>query len=119
MRIALTAAALLMLCGTAMAQSIDKFREDFVRNFGESCLKTQRAAPENASQPDAVIVKYCGCVTRHAPEIITVDDLMEISRTGKRSREMQMKLNSMGEACLAWMNGEVTDETADEPRVKR
>ena len=80
----------------AVAQTIDQFRGEFVKSFGDECLKIQRSAPANANVADVLVVKYCGCVTKHAPEVVTVDDLMDINKTGQRSRNLQNKLNALG-----------------------
>ncbi len=94
----------------ASAQTIDQFKDNFVRVFGEQCLSTQRASAENASLPDETIVKYCGCVTRHAPEVVTYEDLQVIEKTGQRGRGLQNKLNALGKTCAEWMRGEVRDD---------
>lgn len=104
-----------LLCATivaavpACAQTINEFRENFMSTFGDECLRTQRAAPGNSGVSDDIIVKYCGCMSRHAPEFVTMDDIMEIARTGQRGRELQKRLNAAGEACAAWIRGEVVD----------
>ena len=119
MRALLSATVFVLLAGSAAGQSINEFKDNFVRTFGDQCLQTQRAPPENANLPDEVVVKYCGCVTRHAPEVITMDDFAELARTGKRGRELQNKLNAFGKTCVEWIRGEVRDDGPIEPKDRR
>ena len=108
MRFVLICAALAAVA-PACAQTINEFRDKFMRTFGDECLRTQRAAPGNAGVSDDIIVKYCGCMSRHAPEFVTMDDILELARTGQRGRDLQKKLNAAGDACAAWIRGEVVD----------
>jgi hypothetical protein len=112
MRFVLICAALLA-AAPAFAQSVRDFGRDFEKSMNEDCLRRQRAAPVNAGLPDAMLVKYCGCIARHAPDIFSMEDLMEIARTGQRGRDLQNKLNAAGEACMAWVNGEISDEMVE------
>lgn len=100
---------ILVATGSAFAQTVNDFRDNFIRTFGDQCLRTQRAAPGNSGVSDEIIVKYCDCMARHAPEFVTMDDLTELARTGQRGRELQNKLNAAGDACAAWIRGEVVD----------
>ena len=56
--------------GNAIAQNnwSAEDREIFTRRATQTCFETQRAAPENASNPDGVLIAYCRCTAAHVAE---------------------------------------------------
>jgi hypothetical protein len=93
----------------ATAQTIDQFRNVWIDGVRTNCVTTQRASSENQRVTDGQIAQYCDCVARHSAEVITIDEVFELHRTGQRPPDMQKKLNAMGETCVEVILGRVKD----------
>jgi len=83
----------------ALAQSIDEFSAAFLVGMEKECSSTQRADPKNRNISGRQIAQYCNCVATHSLEVITIDEMLTLERTGQRPTSMQNKLNALGQTC--------------------
>jgi hypothetical protein len=93
----------------ASAQTLDSFSSKFAIAVERECIPYQRAAPLNAKMSDAQIAQYCSCVARHSIEVVTLEEIIELQKTGQRPRSMQIKLNALGTTCVEVLMGKTKD----------
>lgn len=92
------------------AQTIQEFSAYWTDTISKECQPTQRAAPENSKLTDAQLAQYCGCIGRHSAEVVTMNEVFELSKTGQRPKSMQQKLNALGATCTEVVMGKTKDE---------
>jgi len=99
----------LLMAGSASAQTLDNFSKSFAAGLEKECNSIQRANPQNQNLTDGQIGQYCNCVARHSLEVITMDEIFSLQKTGERPPSMQRKLNALGETCVDVLLGKVRD----------
>jgi hypothetical protein len=106
----LIAAALALSSAGAFAQTLEKFGASFADQMDKECRAIQFAAPQNQRMSVGQIAQYCSCIARHSVEVITMDEIFSLQRSGQRPDSMQKKLNAMGQACADVVSGKAIDQ---------
>ncbi len=101
MKVFTAAAIAALIVPPAGAQTKNEMKELYAtvlrNNFYKSCLAKQRAAPENFQLSGETIVKFCGCVMEHLPEIITFEEAT--SSKHPKNRNFPKQLDDAAMAC--------------------
>ena len=88
-------------------QTVDKtkFGDRAKEGFKKSCIANQISAKDNENVSSDIVVRYCDCVARHGIEVLSVQEFEEAAREGHPSREVQIKLNALGQSCASCISG--------------
>ena len=92
----------------ASAVTFTDLKAQFQSGLSKECFQKQRTATENSKLSDQVLTPYCGCVARHAEDIVQVEDMLA-STNGPMPRRMQIELNAIGAACADVISGKIKD----------
>src|SRR4051812_15620908 len=83
------------------AQTFSDYSGRFVKSSKEECLKDQRMAEENKGVPNSQIEQYCSCVMKRMVDVLTMNELQVIEKTGVNPQSVRTKLNVAGASCVA------------------
>jgi hypothetical protein len=95
----------------ARAQSIDELSAAFLVGMEKECNSIQRADPQNRNLSDRQIAQYCNCIATHSLQVITIDEMVALERTGQHPTSMQNKLNALGKTCGEVYLGRTKDDS--------
>jgi hypothetical protein len=75
-------------------------RDNFIKNGMASCVRAQRARPENRGVSDDTINAFCLCYTNAAADAATREDMQYQAKFGGMSADAQARLTAAYNKCL-------------------